>query len=293
VVKERMDKTMKSDVEMAKQSSSSGDAVKEAATAEKQLQVAPHSSASTSSSTSPCPVASVLSHSRPNDRLFTSEAGKTRLHTPPAGSDSAASSSSSSYAATSNCVVSSKYTLLSFLPLNLFEQFHNVANLYFLLVGVLQAIPPLSTTAGIPTMYEPLAFIVFISCLRAAKEDYDRHQADSKRNGRLLDVLTEAGWQQRRSGDLRVGDVIRIRDGEMIPADCLFLSSSHAKGHCYLDKGQGRQLLSTAPHLLPLAPSAHSPLLVVLCAASEPQRRDAAGGAEQSVHHASSLRCCR
>jgi hypothetical protein len=33
------------------------------------------------------------------------------------------------YARSSNCVISSKYTILSFLPLNLFEQFCNLANL--------------------------------------------------------------------------------------------------------------------------------------------------------------------
>ena len=269
--RESLGQTVKAEVEMTKQSSGSrSEAAQQAATAaaKQRQQEAAHSPASSFTS-SPCPIASVVAHSRPGDRFFTSHAGSTCIHSPPAAaaeaaasSPSSSSSSSSSYALTSNCVVSSKYTLLSFLPLNLFEQFHNVANLYFLLVGVLQAIPPLSTTAGIPTMYEPLAFIVFISCLRAAKEDYDRHQADSKRNGRLLDVLTAAGWRQRRSGDLRVGDVVRVRDGEMIPADCLFLSSSHAKGHCYLDKGQLSSALTALQPVRSLPVCSPAPLVV-------------------------------
>jgi hypothetical protein len=75
-----------------------------------------------------------------------------------------------------NTVITSKYTALSFLPLNLFEQFLNLANAYFLIIGILQIIPAISTTDGNPTMYQPLAFIVFVSALRAAKEDYEYGQ---------------------------------------------------------------------------------------------------------------------
>eukprot|EP00808_Paulinella_micropora_P016095 g82105.t1 len=37
-----------------------------------------------------------------------------------------------------NYVITSHYTVLNFIPKNLFEQFHNVANLYFLFIGILQ-----------------------------------------------------------------------------------------------------------------------------------------------------------
>ena len=37
-----------------------------------------------------------------------------------------------------NRVKTSKYTLLSFIPVNLWEQFHRVANVYFLVISVLQ-----------------------------------------------------------------------------------------------------------------------------------------------------------
>jgi hypothetical protein len=40
-----------------------------------------------------------------------------------------------SWSTSTNCVITSKYTLITFLPINLFEQFSNLANLYFLLVS--------------------------------------------------------------------------------------------------------------------------------------------------------------
>ena len=36
-----------------------------------------------------------------------------------------------------NEVISSKYTVLNFLPKNLFEQFRRIANTYFLLIGII------------------------------------------------------------------------------------------------------------------------------------------------------------
>ena len=45
-----------------------------------------------------------------------------------------------------NEISTAKYTILTFLPVNLFEQFMRVANLYFLLCAILQLIPGLSPT---------------------------------------------------------------------------------------------------------------------------------------------------
>lgn len=41
----------------------------------------------------------------------------------------------------SNYITTAKYTLLSILPKNLFEQFHRIANIWFLIVSVLQLLP--------------------------------------------------------------------------------------------------------------------------------------------------------
>ena len=124
----------------------------------------------------------------------------------------------------------SKYTLLTFLPHNLFEQFCNLANLYFLLVGVFQIIPVFSTTNGNPTMYQPLAFIVFVSACRAAKEDWDKHKADRSRNGFKYHVLQGGQFVETESGDIRVGQVVKVMQNNMVPADMLFINSALPKG---------------------------------------------------------------
>jgi hypothetical protein len=47
-----------------------------------------------------------------------------------------------------NEVITSQYSWWNFVPKNLFLQFSNVANLYFLFIGVLQIIGPISTTGN-------------------------------------------------------------------------------------------------------------------------------------------------
>ena len=82
----------------------------------------------------------------------------------------------------SNVVCTSRYTFWTFLPKVLFEQFQQLSNCYFLVIGIMQAIPSISPTRGFPSVYVPLSFVLFISMLRSAVEDYRRHVADDNVN---------------------------------------------------------------------------------------------------------------
>ena len=56
----------------------------------------------------------------------------------------------------SNHIVTSQYTALNFTVLNLWKQFHKLANCYFLVICVLQSIKVISITNGFPTTALPL-----------------------------------------------------------------------------------------------------------------------------------------
>ena len=64
-----------------------------------------------------------------------------------------------------NLFRTSKYTALSFLPLNLFEQFRRVANFYFLVIFLMQLIPGVSPYPLIITIL-PLTFILGVTALK-------------------------------------------------------------------------------------------------------------------------------
>ncbi len=66
-----------------------------------------------------------------------------------------------------NSIRTAKYTVLSFLPVNLFQQFTRVANMYFLFIAFLQLIPGLSPTSWVTTV-GPLCFVLFINGIKVS-----------------------------------------------------------------------------------------------------------------------------
>jgi len=67
-------------------------------------------------------------------------------------------------------VTTSKYNVLTFLPRNLFEQFLRVANLYFLLLTIIQLIPGVSSVPFYSTLV-PLVIVLSITALKDAYDD--------------------------------------------------------------------------------------------------------------------------
>lgn len=76
-----------------------------------------------------------------------------------------------------NEISTAKYTLLTFLPVNLFEQFLRVANMYFLLMVILQLIPGLSPTSLFTTV-APLVFVLAVNAIKEGYDDVQRHRCD-------------------------------------------------------------------------------------------------------------------
>lgn len=73
--------------------------------------------------------------------------------------------------------MTSKYTALTFVPSNLFHQFLQPANLYFLLIALIQLIPGLSSTSWITTV-APLSFVLILNGVKEAYDDWRHHVAD-------------------------------------------------------------------------------------------------------------------
>ena len=88
----------------------------------------------------------------------------------------------------SNRVCTAKYTMLTFLPKNLGEQFRRVANIYFAILVILQAIPVLSNFS--PALASlPLLIILGATAAKDGIEDWRRHRADDTVNYALTTRL--------------------------------------------------------------------------------------------------------
>lgn len=80
-----------------------------------------------------------------------------------------------------NRLKTTKYTALSFLPKNLFEQFHRLANVYFVLIALLNFAP--AVNAFQPGLaLAPVLFILAATALKDLWEDYSRHRSDHEIN---------------------------------------------------------------------------------------------------------------
>ena len=91
--------------------------------------------------------------------------------------------------------------------MNLFVQFCRAANSYFFFICVLQSIPAVSITKGIPTTAAPLAFILAVGMFKAEFEDFQRHKADDVENARKTTRCDPVGSEQVAWRDLHVGNV--------------------------------------------------------------------------------------
>ncbi|KAK7442780.1 phospholipid transporting ATPase [Stygiomarasmius scandens] len=80
-----------------------------------------------------------------------------------------------------NKVRTTKYTVVTFIPKNLYEQFRRVANLFFLTLVVLQLFPVFDAASGAIAVL-PLAFILTVTAIKDAVEDYRRAQLDEEVN---------------------------------------------------------------------------------------------------------------
>lgn len=144
-----------------------------------------------------------------------------------------------------NIVSNAKYTPWSFLPRTLYNEFSFFFNIYFLLVALSQIIPVLRI--GYMSSYiAPLVFVISISLGKEALDDIGRRRRDAEANSEQFSVLsldqsvnrrilTAPGSSSsdnehvldvtKRSRDLKVGDILKIRKNQRLPADVVILKS--------------------------------------------------------------------
>ncbi|XP_028787948.1 putative phospholipid-transporting ATPase 9 [Neltuma alba] len=133
-----------------------------------------------------------------------------------------------------NSVRSTKYTLATFLPKSLFEQFRRVANFYFLVTGTL-AFTPLAPYIAVSAIV-PLIIVVGASMIKEGIEDWRRKKQDIEVNNRLVKVHKGDGvFEFTAWKNLKVGDIVKVVKDEFFPADLLLLSSSYEDAVCYVE----------------------------------------------------------
>ncbi|XP_026720946.1 phospholipid-transporting ATPase IK [Athene cunicularia] len=136
-----------------------------------------------------------------------------------------------------NAIRTAKYNIFTFLPLNLYEQFHRTANVYFVFVILLQTFPEISTVPWYTLLF-PLSCLLTIRGLRDLIDDIGRHQSDRNINSRPCEILSGKSFRRQKWRDICVGDIVRLRKEDFVPADMLLLCSSEPSSLCYVETAE-------------------------------------------------------
>ncbi|XP_068596632.1 phospholipid-transporting ATPase VB [Brachionichthys hirsutus] len=135
-----------------------------------------------------------------------------------------------------NAIKTTKYTLFLFIPMNLFEQFHRLANIYFVGLVILNFFPVVNAFQPEVAVI-PICIILSLTALKDAWEDFRRYQSDKKLNNtpcliysRKAQTFMEKCWK-----DVRVGDFVKVVCNEIIPADLLLLHTSDPNSVCHIE----------------------------------------------------------
>ncbi|GME93921.1 unnamed protein product [Ambrosiozyma monospora] len=135
-----------------------------------------------------------------------------------------------------NHISTTKYNAFTFVPKFLFEQFSKYANLFFLFTSAIQQVPNVTPTNRFTTILT-LGVVLMVSAIKEISEDLKRGSSDTELNKSKVEVLDPVTGQYtvKKWINVKVGDILKINNGEPLPADLILLSSSEPEGLCYIE----------------------------------------------------------
>lgn len=133
-----------------------------------------------------------------------------------------------------NYVRTTRYTVLTFIPLTILQNFKRVANIYFLLMTVVSFMPWSPITPIVQVL--PLVFVIAISMIKELIEDLLRFKNDKIYNSIPTDVYRNGSFTKVRSSNLKPGDIIKISSNIEMPSDVLIVATSEPGGVCFVNE---------------------------------------------------------
>ena len=132
----------------------------------------------------------------------------------------------------SNSIRTCQYTLLTFLPLALLNQFKTAFNWFFLIYNIIASIPQISDLDPAAEV-TPFIVVLFLNLIKEAIEDYRKYTNDKKANGANVLIFKDNKFYRERCENIRVGNILKMYKEELIPADVLIIKTS-SNGLAYM-----------------------------------------------------------
>uniref|UniRef100_A0A3Q2PNS2 P-type ATPase N-terminal domain-containing protein n=1 Tax=Fundulus heteroclitus TaxID=8078 RepID=A0A3Q2PNS2_FUNHE len=92
-----------------------------------------------------------------------------------------------------NRIRTTKYSFLSFLPKNLFEQLHRFANVYFIFLAALNFVPVVEAFQPEVSLI-PICLVLAVTAIKDIFEDYRRFKSDRFINNLPCQVYSRGRW---------------------------------------------------------------------------------------------------
>ena len=140
-----------------------------------------------------------------------------------------------------------KYSICTFIPLVLYNEFKFFFNLFFLLIALSQLVPFLRVGKALHqimhvigfliTYLAPLMFVLFITMLKEAYDDFQRFRRDKEMNNKkhqILSTRSPDGYKTISSQQLKVGHIVKVTKNERVPADLLLLYTTEKTGTVFI-----------------------------------------------------------
>ncbi|KAH9160413.1 hypothetical protein LEN26_001860 [Aphanomyces euteiches] len=132
----------------------------------------------------------------------------------------------------SNTIQTSKYTPWNFFYVFFKMQFSRLANIYTCIVVGLCFFD--FSPVGPAASLIPLLIVFTTAAIKDVSEDLRRHKSDYKVNSKPIQILRNGAPQDCMWKDVLVGDLLVMKEGDEVPADCLVLATSNKNGMCYV-----------------------------------------------------------
>ena len=137
-----------------------------------------------------------------------------------------------------NQITTSKYTLFNIIPKIMMEQFSRICNVYLLIIALFQSIKSISYTDGYPLVLIALTALIVLNGFKDYVEDRKRKVSDKIENNNPILIYNKEhnGFIQDVWQNIKLGDIIKVENGNKFPCDLIFIESSpESKGQCKVD----------------------------------------------------------
>lgn len=78
------------------------------------------------------------------------------------------------------------------------------------MVGIMQMIPEISISGGVPVIFMPLSLVVTVSAIKDIFEDLKRKASDKELNNLHTRALGVDGFRQVNWQELRIGQIVKV-----------------------------------------------------------------------------------